>query len=114
MKRLNDLLDDVRAIEIVGGNPTIASLEYDSRRVERSGCFFAVMGTASDGHDYIPAAIERGASAVVCQHLPADVVEGVTYIVVEDSNTAMAAMAAAYYDHPTLELKLVGVTGTNG
>ena len=114
MKRLNDLLDDVRAIEIVGGNPTIASLEYDSRRVGKDGCFFAVVGTASDGHDYIPAAIERGASAIVCQHLPADVVEGVTYIVVEDTNTAMAAMAAAFYDHPTLELKLVGVTGTNG
>lgn len=114
MKRLHDLLDDVRAIEIVGGNPEVTSLEYDSRRVERGGCFFAVRGTASDGHDYITSATERGASVVVCQELPAEVNPAVAYVVVEDSNVAMAAMAAAFYDHPTEELKLVGVTGTNG
>ena len=114
MKRLHDLLDDVRAIEIVGGNPEVASMEYDSRRVERGGCFFAVRGTASDGHNYITSATERGASVVVCQELPAEVSPEVAYVVVEDSNVAMAAMAAAFYDHPTLELKLVGVTGTNG
>lgn len=114
MKRLQDLLDDVRAIEIVGGNPEVASLEYDSRRVERRGCFFAIRGTASDGHNYITSATERGASVVVCQELPAEVSPEVAYVVVEDSNVAMAAMAAAFYDHPTLELKLVGVTGTNG
>ena len=114
MKRLHDLLDDVRALEIVGGNPEVTSLEYDSRRVERGGCFFAVRGTASDGHNYITSATERGASVVVCQELPAEVNPEVAYVVVEDSNVAMAAMAAAFYDHPTLELKLVGVTGTNG
>ncbi len=114
MKRLQDLLDDVRAIKIVGGNPEVASLEYDSRRVERGGCFFAVRGTASDGHNYITSATERGASVVVCQELPAEISPEVAYVVVEDSNVAMAAMAAAFYDHPTLELKLVGVTGTNG
>ena len=114
MKRLHDLLDDVRAKEIIGGNPTIAALEYDSRRIESGSCFFAVAGTASDGHSYIPAAIERGAVAVVCQQLPAEINETVAYIVVEDTNIAMAAMAAAFYDHPTMELKLVGVTGTNG
>ena len=114
MKRLHDLLDDVRAKEIIGGNPTIAALEYDSRRIESGSCFFAVAGTASDGHSYIPAAIERGAVAVVCQQLPAEINEAVAYIVVEDTNIAMAAMAAAFYDHPTMELKLVGVTGTNG
>ena len=108
------MLDDVRAIEIVGGNPEVASMEYDSRRVERGGCFFAVRGTASDGHNYITSATERGASVVVCQELPAEVSPEVAYVVVEDSNVAMAAMAAAFYDHPTLELKLVGVTGTNG
>ena len=108
------MLDDVRALEIVGGNPEVTSLEYDSRRVERGGCFFAVRGTASDGHNYITSATERGASVVVCQELPAEVDPAVAYVVVEDSNVAMAAMAAAFYDHPTLELKLVGVTGTNG
>ena len=108
------MLDDVRVLKIVGGNPTISALEYDSRRVESGSCFFAVRGTASDGHNFIPAAIERGASAIVCEELPADINEAVAYVVVEDTNVAMAAMAAAYYDHPTEELKLVGVTGTNG
>ena len=114
MKQFRDLLDDVRVLKIVGGNPTISALEYDSRRVESDSCFFAVRGTASDGHNFIPAAIERGASAIVCEELPADINEAVAYVVVEDTNVAMAAMAAAYYDHPTEELKLVGVTGTNG
>ena len=104
MKQLHDLLDDVRAIEIKGANPTIAALEYDSRRVESGCCFFAVRGTASDGHNYIPAAIERGAVAIVCQELPAQINDNIAYVVVEDTNVAMAAMAAAFYDHPTLEL----------
>ncbi|MBQ8366530.1 MAG: UDP-N-acetylmuramoyl-L-alanyl-D-glutamate--2,6-diaminopimelate ligase [Alistipes sp.] len=115
MKRLNELLDDIRATEIIdAGNPEIKALTYDSRAVEAGGCFFAVRGTASDGHDYIASAIEHGAVAVVCEVLPAQRAEGVAYVCVDDSNMAMAAMAAAYYDHPSRELRLVGVTGTNG
>ena len=114
MKQFKNLLDDIRVLKIVGGNPTISALEYDSRRVESGSCFFAVRGTASDGHNFIPAAIERGAVAIVCEELPTEINDTVTYVVVEDTNVAMAAMAAAFYDHPTLELKLVGVTGTNG
>ena len=115
MKRFEDIIVDVEAIEIYNPhNPEITALEYDSRRVEAGACFFAVAGTASDGHDYIASAIERGAVAVVCQQLPAERNEAVSYIVVKDSNVAMAYMAAAYYDHPSRELHLVGVTGTNG
>ncbi|MBQ8204764.1 MAG: UDP-N-acetylmuramoyl-L-alanyl-D-glutamate--2,6-diaminopimelate ligase [Alistipes sp.] len=115
MKRFNELLDDARVLEIENStNPIIASLVYDSRSVEPGSCFFAVCGTQSDGHTYIASAIERGAVAVVCERMPEERVDGVSYAVVEDSNIAMAAMAAAYYDHPSRELKLVGVTGTNG
>lgn len=115
MKRFDKLLDDARVLEIENStNPIIASLVYDSRSVEPGSCFFAVCGTQSDGHTYIASAIERGAVAVVCERMPEERVEGVSYAVVEDSNIAMAAMAAAYYDHPSRELKLVGVTGTNG
>ena len=115
MKRFNELLDDARVLEIENStNPIIASLVYDSRSVEPGSCFFAVCGTQSDGHTYIASAIERGAVAVVCERMPEERVEGVSYAVVEDSNIAMAAMAAAYYDHPSRELKLVGGTGTNG
>lgn len=115
MKRLSELLDDVRVLEIENRlDPEIVGLEYDSRRVERGFCFIAVMGVANDGHDYIDSAIERGASAVICQRMPAKLYDNVSYVVVEDSNKAMAAMAAAIYDHPSQELRLVGVTGTNG
>ena len=114
MKELNSLLEGVKVLNNTTLNPEIIALEYDSRRVERGGCFFAVVGTASDGHDYIASAIERGAAAIVCQRLPEEEVEGVAYILVEDSNVAMAQMASAFYDHPSYELKLVGVTGTNG
>ena len=96
MKQLHDLLDDVRALEIRGASPTITALEYDSRRVERGSSFFAVRGTASDGHTFIPAAIERGAAAIVCQELPTEINDNIAYIVVEDSNVAMAAMAASF------------------
>lgn len=114
MRPLNQLLDDVRVINNIELNPDITGLEYDSRKVEAGNCFFAVVGTASDGHNFIASAIERGARAIVCQRMPEVVNDDVAYILVEDSNIAMAAMAAAFYDHPSHELKLVGVTGTNG
>ena len=114
MKQLNELLVNVRVLNNIEHNPEVTALEYDSRKVAPGHCFFAVVGTASDGHNYIDSAIEKGAVAIVCQRLPENMREGVAYVVVEDTNTAMAAMAAAYYDNPSKELKLVGVTGTNG
>ena len=115
MKRLEELLDNVRALEIENSaNPVVGSLTYDSRAVEQGACFFAVRGTQSDGHRYIASAIERGAVAIICEEMPESRVEGVSYVKVEDSNIAMAHIAAAYYDHPSCELRLVGVTGTNG
>ena len=114
MKLLSELLGDVRVLNNIELNPQIRALEYDSRKIESGDCFFAVKGTASDGHNFIASAIERGARAVVCQVLPNELNADVAYILVEDSNIAMAAMAAAFYDHPSRELKLVGVTGTNG
>lgn len=115
MKRLSELLDNVRVIEIENSsNPYISGLEYDSRRVEQGSCFFAVVGGANDGHNYIDSAIERGAKAIICQQMPELQREGVAYVVVEDSNIAMAAIAASFYGHPSEELRLVGVTGTNG
>ena len=115
MKRVQELLDNVRVLEIHNStNPIVESLTYDSRAVEQGACFFAVRGTVSDGHSYRASAIERGASAIVCESLPETLTEGISYILVEDSNVAMAHIAAAFYDHPSEELRLVGVTGTNG
>ena len=115
MKQLSELLTATAVVQFVtAADPEIGALEYDSRKVKAGDCFFAVCGTQSDGHNYIASAIESGAVAVVCQELPQQLNEGVSYIVVEDSNKAMADMAAAFYDYPSEELELVGVTGTNG
>lgn len=114
MRELNKLLGKVRVLNTPEVNPNISALEYDSRKVTPGACFFAVVGTASDGHNYISSAIEKGAVAVVCQRLPETIDDGVAYVLVEDSNIAMAAMSAAFYDNPSHDLKLVGVTGTNG
>ena len=115
MKQLSELLTATAVVQFVtDADPQIGALEYDSRKVKAGDCFFAVRGTQSDGHNYIASAIESGAVAVVCQELPQQLNEGVSYIVVEDSNKAMADMAAAFYDYPSEELELVGVTGTNG
>ena len=96
------------------GGTVVGGLSFDSRAVQPGDCFFAVVGTQTDGHDYIAAAVERGAAAVVCQRLPEPQAAGVAYVVVEDSAGAMADMAAAFYGYPSRELKLVGITGTNG
>ena len=115
MKQLSELLTATAVVQFVtAADPQIGALEYDSRKIKAGDCFFAVCGTQSDGHNYIASAIESGAVAVVCQTLPQQLNEGVSYIVVEDSNKAMADMAAAFYDYPSEELELVGVTGTNG
>lgn len=115
MKRLSELLAATAARTIVTStDPEIAGLHYDSRKAGAGDCFFAVRGTQCDGHDFIADAVRAGVAAVVCEELPANQKDGVSYVVVDDSNGAMADMAAAFYDHPSRELRLVGVTGTNG
>ena len=115
MKHLSEILSSTEVISFSATEDhTITGLTYDSRTVTEGNCFFAVRGTQSDGHDYIPRAVEAGAVAVVCEQEPEKKSDGVSYIVVADTNKAMADMAAAYYDHPSRELHLVGVTGTNG
>ena len=115
MKTLKDLLKDTPVTALHGdGSTTVAALAYDSRAVTQGDCFFATRGTQSDGHDFIPDAVAKGASAVVCEQLPAETAHGVAYVVVPDAAGALADMAAAFYGHPSRELKLVGITGTNG
>ena len=93
----------------------ISGLTYDSRTANEGCCFFAVAGTAVDGHNYIAKAVEGGAKAVICQHIPEEVADlDCTFVVVEDSNLAMGVIASNFYGNPSHELKVVGVTGTNG
>ena len=115
MKNVEQLTESVGVRCTVGDMHTpVHALTYDSRTVGDGDCFFAVVGSVSDGHAYIGQAIERGARTVVCQTIPAQTHEGVCYVEVDDTNAAMAAMASAFYGDPSRELKLVGVTGTNG
>lgn len=112
---LKDILYKV-AIEAVHGSTDIAigKLEFDSRKIEGNDVFVAIRGTISDGHDYISKAIELGAKVIVCDAFPKNFIDGVTYIRVDDTNKALAFMAANYFGNPSEKLKLVGVTGTNG
>ena len=115
MKKFEELLKRVGVRRTAGDlSVSIEGLACDSRKAERGFCFFAVAGTGLDGHDYIDSAIERGAVAVVCERMPERLHEGVSYAEVESGNEAMGPVASAFYDDPSRELKLVGVTGTNG
>jgi UDP-N-acetylmuramoyl-L-alanyl-D-glutamate--2,6-diaminopimelate ligase len=115
VKQLKDILYKV-GIEAVHGatDITISKIEFDSRKIELNDVFVAIRGTLSNGHDYIEKALSLGAVAVICEEFPSVIVNGVTYIKVKDSNEALAFLAANYYENPSENIRLVGVTGTNG
>lgn len=104
------------AIEVVKGptDITVAKVEFDSRLVTKGDVFVAIKGTLSDGHDYIEKAISLGAVAIVCETLPETIADGVSYVEVKSASSALAYMASNYYGNPSQNLKLVGITGTNG
>jgi len=112
---LKDILYKV-AIESVHGTTETAvnKIEFDSRKVGENDVFVAIRGTISDGHDFIEKAINLGAIAIVCDTLPEIIVTGIVYIKVRDTNSALAFMASNYYDNPSKNLQLIGITGTNG
>ena len=115
MINLKDILWKV-AIEAVHGSTDVAieKMEFDSRKVSENDVFIAIRGTISDGHEFIETAINKGAIAIICDSFPEIIVSGITYIKVNDTNKAMAFMAANYFENPSQKLKLIGITGTNG
>ena len=114
MMKLKDILKGVDAEVLGASDVEIAALQFDSRRVEKGTMFVAQRGTKVDGHDYIAKAIEAGAAAVLCEEVPAKRAEGVIFVKVKDSSEALGLAAANFYGHPSAQLKLVGITGTNG
>ena len=115
MKKLNDILNEVKVLEISGSTDReIGNIAFDSRQVGRGDVFVAVSGTQVDGHLFIPQAEEKGCTVVVCEQFPENLSSDVTYIKVRNSAEALGQLASAFYDHPSRSLKLVGVTGTNG
>jgi UDP-N-acetylmuramoyl-L-alanyl-D-glutamate--2,6-diaminopimelate ligase len=115
VSQLKDILYKV-AIESVHGSTdlTIEKIEFDSRKVSNNDVFVAIIGTLSDGHQFIDKAVSLGASVIVCEVLPTTLSENCTYVKVQNSNQALAFLSANYYDNPSEKLKLVGITGTNG
>lgn len=115
MNKLKDILYKV-TIEAVHGSTDLAidKIEFDSRKVSNNDVFVAIKGALSDGHQFIDKAISLGASVVVCEELPENLLENITYIKVQNSNQALSFLAANYYNNPSQKLKLVGITGTNG
>lgn len=112
---LTKILPKALVNEVVG-NPDIEveQLTFNSRVAGANSCFFAIRGTQADGHRFIPQAVENGASAIVCEAMPVSFAPNVTYVRVSDSSEALGLMASAFYGNPSSNLKLVGVTGTNG
>lgn len=115
MKLLKDLLFGCR-IEAMQGSSHIAitGITADSRNVLRDGLFVAVRGTLTDGHDFIAKAVGLGARAIVCEELPSEIAPQVTYVVVPASFEALGIIAANFFNHPSEQLQVIAVTGTNG
>ena len=115
MKTLRDILYNVNILNVQGDNDiAVNALFIDSRQVTAGGVFFAIRGAAADGHGYIQKAIALGAAAVVCETLPDSMDPGVCYVQVANSALATGIVAGNFYGNPSHQLKLVGVTGTNG
>ena len=109
--KLSEIVKDVKLEELKGGETEITGISYDSRAVKPGDLFVAIKGFEFDGHKYIPAAIEAGASAILCQEKPdADI----AYALTSDSRLALALAGREFYGDPASEMTIVGVTGTNG
>lgn len=115
MAELKDILYKVTINAVVGRTSVVINaIQFDSRAVSKGDVFVAIKGTTADGHNYIQKAIQLGAVAVVCETLPDHLENEITYVEVEDTSSALAYMASNYYENPSTNLRLIGVTGTNG
>ena len=113
--KLIELLKNVNVLNTYGDTGVeITGVNIDSRRIEAGHLFVAIPGTQTDGHKYIPKAIELGAAAILCEQMPEEQAEGVTYVVVESTESVVGIVATHFFGDPSRKLKLVGVTGTNG
>jgi UDP-N-acetylmuramoyl-L-alanyl-D-glutamate--2,6-diaminopimelate ligase len=113
--KLIELLKYVTPQAIIGNQDVnITGVNIDSRKIEKGHLFVAIKGTQTDGHRFIPKALELGAVAVLCEDLPEEQQPGVTYVQVTSTETAVGPVATVFYGEPSKQLKLVGVTGTNG
>lgn len=115
MKLLKDILYRARILDVVGStNKAIEGISMDSRSVKPLHAFVAVKGVTVDGHNFIDKAIQSGASAIICETLPTEIHENVSYVKVANSSEALGYIASNFYDNPSEKLEIIAVTGTNG
>ena len=115
MKKLNDILTGVATLQIIGTlDKPVDNIIFDSRKVGNDATFVALKGTKTDGHEYISKAITAGATTIICEQLPDTLETDITYIQVASSNEALGLLASNYFDNPSEQILLIGVTGTNG
>ncbi len=115
MKKLADILLNIKPLEVIGNkNIQLSGLAFDSRKVEKGFLFIATRGTVTDGHNYISIAIEKGANCIICEDIPKNIDSEICYIKVRNSQESLGMIAANWYNNPSIKLKLIGVTGTNG
>ena len=113
--KLKKVLKDIPVVAVVGSEDIeITGVNIDSRRIKEGHLFVAMKGTQVDGHKFVPKAVELGAKAVLCEDMPEQKAEGVTYVQVESTEDAVGKVATTFHGNPSTKLKLVGVTGTNG
>ena len=113
--KLSELISGIKTLQVAGQTDVdITGIEIDSRKIEPGNMFVAMRGTQVDGHKFIPKALELGAAAVLCEEIPAEAREGVTFVKVADCEECVGPVATTFYGNPTSKLRLVGVTGTNG
>ena len=113
--KLKELLKDIPVVAVVGSEDIeITGVNIDSRRIKEGHLFVAMKGTQVDGHKFVPKAVELGAKAVLCEDMPEQKAEGLTYVQVESTEDAVGKVATTFHGNPSTKLKLVGVTGTNG
>lgn len=113
--KLTELLKAIQPVQLTGNSDIeITGVNIDSRLIEDGHLFMAMRGTQTDGHTYITTAIEKGAIAILCEEMPKQLTENITYIQVNDCEDAVGKLATTFYGNPTSKLELVGVTGTNG
>lgn len=115
MIELKNILYKVTLNAVVGStNIAINELHFDSRKIAAKDVFVAIIGLKYNGHDYIDTAIQQGAIAIICEKIPDNIIDNVAYVEVDNSHKALAIMASNYYEVPSGNLKLIGITGTNG
>lgn len=115
MKRISDILSDCSIVQTIGfGSELMGNICFDSRKVTDADMFIAVRGSQVDGHNYIEKAIANGAKFIVCEEIPDKIIPELTYIQINDTKSGLGKIASAFFSHPSRNLNLVGITGTNG